>query len=228
MVSGPSGASSHRTSSSPFQNASCISTSKAVDGDGASGPARSYVKPGRTSTYPLLTNRQQVPHNLRLHIKRILLRQVDDKAGDVGFCRRASWLALLARVVLPRRQPALPGQQRRWRHGEDFGPAPAPYKPRQRGEPGIASRSGPVRRGAGPIPASCMIYRGGRDRVAEPDEFALHPPVPPRGILRRDADHELADRGCRGRPSGTPAADVVPLACDQPPVPGEQGRPGSP
>ena len=49
VVSGPSGASSHRTSSSPFQNASCISTSKAVDGDGASGLTRSYVKPGRTS-----------------------------------------------------------------------------------------------------------------------------------------------------------------------------------
>jgi hypothetical protein len=30
----------------------------------------------------------------------------------------------------------MPGQQRGWRHGEDFGPAPARYKPRQRGEPG--------------------------------------------------------------------------------------------
>jgi hypothetical protein len=66
----------------------------------------------------------------------VLPRQADDKAGDAGACRWAPWLAPLARVVLPRRQPAVPGQQRRWRHGEDFGPAPARYKPCQRGEPG--------------------------------------------------------------------------------------------
>ena len=33
-------------------------------------------------------------------------------------------------------QPAVPGQQRRWRHGKDLGPAPARHKPRQRREPG--------------------------------------------------------------------------------------------
>lgn len=72
--------------------------------------------------------------------QRILLRQANGKAGDARYCRRAPWLAPLARVVLLRRQPAVPGQQRRWRHGEDFGPAPARYKPRQRGEPGPVSR----------------------------------------------------------------------------------------
>jgi len=72
--------------------------------------------------------------------QRILLRQADDKAGDARACRRAPWLAPLARVVLLRRQPAVPGQQRRWRHGEDSGPAPARYKPRQRGEPGPVGR----------------------------------------------------------------------------------------
>jgi hypothetical protein len=66
--------------------------------------------------------------------------------------------------------------------------------------------------------------RGGRDRVAEPDQLSLHPPVPPGGVLRRDADHELLDRGRRGRPPGTPTARVIPLARDQPPVPGEQRR----
>jgi hypothetical protein len=71
--------------------------------------------------------------------QRILLRKADGKAGDARYCRRAPWLAPLARVVLLRRQPAVPGQ-RRWRHGEDFGPAPARYKPRQRGEPGPVSR----------------------------------------------------------------------------------------
>ena len=72
--------------------------------------------------------------------QRILLRQADDKAGDARDCRRAPWLAPLARVVLLRRQSAVPGQQRRWRHGEDFGPAPARYKPRQRGELGPVGR----------------------------------------------------------------------------------------
>ena len=68
--------------------------------------------------------------------QRILLRQADDKAGDARVFRRAAGLAAIARVVLARGQPAVPGQQRRWRHGEDFGPAPARYEPRQRGEPG--------------------------------------------------------------------------------------------
>jgi hypothetical protein len=34
----------------------------------------------------------------------------------------------------------VPGQQRRWRHGKDFGPAPARHKPRQHREPGPVSR----------------------------------------------------------------------------------------
>jgi hypothetical protein len=72
--------------------------------------------------------------------QRILLRQADDQAGDARDCRRSSWLAPLARVILLRRQPAVPGQQRRWRHREEFGPAPARYKPRQRGEPGPVGR----------------------------------------------------------------------------------------
>jgi hypothetical protein len=49
-------------------------------------------------------------------------------------------LRRFARVVLLRRQPAVPGQQRRRRHGEDFDPAPARYKLRQRGEPGPVGR----------------------------------------------------------------------------------------
>jgi hypothetical protein len=77
-------------------------------------------------------------------------RQADDKAGDAPDRRRASWLAPLARAVLPRRQPAVPGQQRRWRHGEDFRPAPARYKLRQRGEPGVVSRLVPHPAGVPP------------------------------------------------------------------------------
>jgi hypothetical protein len=71
--------------------------------------------------------------------QRILLRQADGKAGDARACVRASRLAPLARAVLPRRQPAVPGEQRRGRHGEDFGPASTRYKPRQRSEPGPVS-----------------------------------------------------------------------------------------
>jgi hypothetical protein len=60
--------------------------------------------------------------------------------------------------------------------------------------------------------------------VAEFDELAVHAPVPPGWIVRRDADHERAAARCCGRPSGTLAAAVVPCAGDQSPVPGEQRR----
>src|SRR5215470_17413193 len=64
-----------------------------------------------------------------------------------------------------------------------------------------------------------LPHRGRRDRVAELDELALHAPVPPRGIVGGDADHELANRRCSGRPPRTPLAGIVPFMCDQPPVP---------
>jgi hypothetical protein len=67
--------------------------------------------------------------------QRILLRQPNDKAGDAGDRRRPAGLAPTPRFVLARSQLAAPGQQRRWRHGEDFGPAPAGQEPGQRGEP---------------------------------------------------------------------------------------------
>ena len=62
--------------------------------------------------------------------------------------------------------------------------------------------------------------------MAEPDEFALHPPMPPGRVVVGHADHELADRSRRGRSSGTPPVRVIPLACDQSAVPGEQRRRG--
>jgi hypothetical protein len=85
---------------------------------------------------------------------------------------------------------------------------------------------GPGRRGCGINPGVMqdLPHRRGRDRVAELDELALYPPVTPRRIVRGHADHELADRSRRGRSAGTPAARVVPLACDQAPVPGQQCR----
>jgi hypothetical protein len=81
-------------------------------------------------------------------------------------------------------------------------------------------------RGIDPGVMQDLPDRGGGDLVAEPDQLALHPPVPPPGVLYRDANHELADRRRRGRPPRTPAARAVPLARDQPTVPGEQRRRG--
>jgi len=72
--------------------------------------------------------------------QRVLLRQPNDKAGDAPGCRRTTGRALLARVVLLRGQSAVPGQQRRWRHGEDLRPAPPGEEPRQRREPQPVSR----------------------------------------------------------------------------------------
>jgi len=87
--------------------------------------------------------------------------------------------------------------------------------------PGQAAAAG---RGIDPGVVQDLPDRGGRDRVAEPDQLALYPPVTPRGIIGRDADHQLADSSCRGRPPGTPTAGVVQLSCGQPPMPGEQRR----
>jgi hypothetical protein len=72
--------------------------------------------------------------------QRVLLRQPDDKAGDAPGCRRTAGLALLARVVLLRGQSAVPGKQRRWRHGEDLWPALPGQEPHQRREPHPVSR----------------------------------------------------------------------------------------
>ena len=72
---------------------------------------------------------------------------------------------------------------------------------------------GPVRRSmAHPGIMQHLPNGGGGDRVAEFDEFALHAPVPPHQIVRGDADHERADGGCRGQPTGTASAGVVPFA----------------
>jgi hypothetical protein len=69
------------------------------------------------------------------------------------------------------------------------------------------------------VEASVMEYlphRGGSDAMAESDQFALHSPVPPGGILGCHADDKLLDRR-RGRwTSGSAAYGVVPLARDQP------------
>jgi hypothetical protein len=61
----------------------------------------------------------------------------------------------------------------------------------------LPGRARAARRGIDPGGVQDLPHSGGSDRVAELDEFALHAPVTPGRILRRHADHELADRGCR-------------------------------
>ena len=51
--------------------------------------------------------------------------------------------------------------------------------------------------GADPGIMQDLPHRGCSDRVAELHELALHPPVPPRRIIRSHLDHELPDRGGR-------------------------------
>jgi hypothetical protein len=58
-------------------------------------------------------------------ISRVMLRAVGGRPG----------LRCLLVSVLLRGQSAVPGQQRRWRHGEDLRPAPSGEEPRQRREP---------------------------------------------------------------------------------------------
>jgi len=93
-----------------------------------------------------------------------------------------------------------------------------------RGRELLPGRARAARCGIDPGVVQDLPHRGGGDRVTGLDEFALHAPVPPRRVLRRDAGHEFPDRGWRGRSAGTPPAGVVPLACDQSPVPGQQCR----
>jgi hypothetical protein len=61
--------------------------------------------------------------------------------------------------------------------------------------------------------------------MAEPDQFALHAPVAPGGVLGGHAHHEVLDGCCGGWTSGSAACGVVPLSGDQPAVPGQdRGR----
>ena len=107
--------------------------------------------------------------------QRILFRHANDKAGDAADRWRAAGLAALARVVLSRGQPAVPGQQRRWRHGEEFGPAAAGISavPARRTKPGRLARTVSAR-SAGAAPCS---------RAGAP--AAQHPWPGPRGIPGR-------------------------------------------
>jgi len=90
----------------------------------------------------------------------------------------------------------------------------------------LPGRSGaPVRR-ADPGVVQDLPDRGGCDVMAEPHQLALDAAVTPARVICGDADHELADRGCRARPSGTPSAGVVPFPGGEAAMPGKQRRRG--
>jgi hypothetical protein len=83
---------------------------------------------------------------------------------------------------------------------------------------------GPDRCGAGSMPASRedLPDGGGGDAVAESDQFALHAPVSPGGVLSCPAHHEVRDRRCGGWTSGSAACGVVRFPGDERAVPGQE------
>ena len=105
------------------------------------GPARRRIDARSTQDLPHGGRRygdaelRQFAMDPAMSPQRILLRQANHQAGDAPDRRRAAGLAPLARVVLAASQFAVPGQERRGRHGEDPGPAPARQEPCHRGEP---------------------------------------------------------------------------------------------
>src|SRR5437763_5173465 len=72
---------------------------------------------------------RRYPHSGFSFASRTTRRAMLGTVGDRPGLRRLLMSYLLAASF------AVPGQQRRWRHGEDFGPAPAGQEPGHRGEP---------------------------------------------------------------------------------------------
>jgi hypothetical protein len=79
----------------------------------------------------------------------------------------------------------------------------------------LPGRARPARCGVDPSVLQDLPHSRGSDRVAKLGELALHPPVTPRRVVRGHADHELADRGCRGRSSGRPPVSCSPICARQ-------------
>ena len=80
------------------------------------------------------------------------------------------------------------------------------------GEELAPGRTRPARCGIDADVMQDLPHGRGGDAMAEPDQFALHPPVSPGGILNCHANHDFFD-GHSGRgTSGLAACRVVPLA----------------
>ena len=83
-------------------------------------------------------------------------------------------------------------------------------------------------------PAGCRVHAGliqdlpdgaGRDLVAQADQFALDPAVPPRQVLRGQPQHQLADLSVDRWPA-RPGTGVRPMPSNELPVPAKEGRRG--
>ena len=99
----------------------------------------------------------------------VLVCQADGEPGNAPDRRWAAELAP-ARVVFPGGETAVPGQQRRWGHGEDLRPAPARDEPGERSGPGPVG--GVISHPAG-VPAQHCIL------VPEHQQPGVLCPVPP-------------------------------------------------
>jgi len=111
--------------------------------------------------------------------QRILFGHADGEAGDAADCWRAAGFAPSASAVFSRGQLAVPGQQRRWRQGEDLSPAHAGYQLCQRGEPYPVGRLVPDPSG---VPAQDGVL------VPERQQFSVLVQIPA-GEQDREAEH---------------------------------------
>jgi len=83
-----------------------------------------------------------------------------------------------AGAMIDHHQRVDPPQQHGARVDEADGKNPAGLS----GQELLPGRAHAAGRGIDPGLMQDLPDRGGRDRVAESDQFALHPPVPPRGV----------------------------------------------
>ncbi len=104
---------------------------------GRTGEAQDLPHGGRRDRHAKL---RQLALDPAVSPLRILPRQPNHQAGDARCRRRAAGLAPLARAVLAASEFAVPGQERRWRHREHPGLAPARQEPCQCGEPHPVAR----------------------------------------------------------------------------------------
>jgi hypothetical protein len=95
-----------------------------------------------------------------------------------------------------------------------------------RGEELAPAGTGPPRRGIEADVVQDPPHGGGGNAMAEPDQLALHAPMAPGGVLCCHTRHKFLDRRRSRGTSRATACGVVPLARDQPAVPG-QDRGGS-
>jgi hypothetical protein len=152
------------------------------------GPARRWVDARSTQDLPHGGRRdrhaelRQFAMDPAVSPQRILLCQANDQAGDARDRRRAARLAPLARVVLAAGQFAVPGQERRGRHGEDASPAPARYVPCQRGEPHPVARL---------VPYPAGVSAQHRVLVPEHEQLGIFRPVAEK---RQDSQAEYPAR----------------------------------